>query len=849
MRVALFASLALAAPSSRALADIDLEQAETLFRTGKYDECARAAAEEIRGGGWNERWYVLKIESELARGKYAEALATLEAGIRRYPSSVPIRWRGVDVYRYNGKDDDAIVELETIERLILSAPQRFATPQGRLTLGRFFLKRGADARKVLDQFYDVAVKQAPEAVDAYLATAELALVKQDYALAAQTLAKAPKSALDDPRYSYLLALAFVEDNRKKALESLQTALKLNPSHADSLLFEADHLIDSERYAEATDVLKRVFAVNPSEPRAWAYTAAIAHLRNDPKAEASARKSALEHWATNPEVDHILGRKLSQKYRFAEGSEAQKRALAFDRNYLPANIQLCQDLLRLGNESEGWSLAAEIFAKDGYNVVAFNLITLRDRIHDFRTLQGDGFLVRMDAREAELYGPRVLALLSRAKKTLGETYGVKIEEPVIVEIFPAKKEFAVRTFGLPGADGFLGVCFGRVVTANSPASQGEHPSNWEAVLWHEYCHVVTLSKTHNKMPRWLSEGISVYEEGRADPSWKEATNPKYRAMLLGDELTPLSKLSSAFLAPKSALHLQFAYHESALAVEFLVKTAGMPALKALLDDLGAGISINEALPKQTKMTLDVLDREFTRFARERAQSIGKDLTWEDPEDLPPDADSQTIKTWLEAHPRNFHGRRRLAATLLSEGKLKEAKPILEALKSQYPEFVGPENPYVLLAAIYRKTSDSAAERAVLEELAAIDGDASSAYLRLMEIYAQARDDKNLAKNARRLLAVNPLIASPHRQLALAAERLGERDEAVSEYRALALLDDTDPAGTHFHLAKLLQQVGKPAEARREVLKALDAAPRFLDAHALLLELTEADKTARPGGAHR
>ena len=102
--------------------------------------------------------------------------------------------------------------------------------------------------------------------------------------------------------------------------------------------------------------------------------------------------------------------------------------------------------------------------------------------------------------------------------------MKVEEPVIVEIFPAKKEFAVRTFGLPGADGFLGVCFGRVVTANSPASQGEHPSNWEAVLWHEYCHVVTLNKTHNKMPRWLSEGISVYEEGRARPLLGRAHEP-------------------------------------------------------------------------------------------------------------------------------------------------------------------------------------------------------------------------------------------------------------------------------------------------------------------------------------
>ena len=119
--------------------------------------------------------------------------------------------------------------------------------------------------------------------------------------------------------------------------------------------------------------------------------------------------------TNPEVDHLIGRKLSQKYRFAEGAAYQKQALAIDPDYLPAKVQLCQDLLRLGDEDEGWKLADEIFARDGYNVVAYNLVTLRDRLAGFRTLQDDGFLVRMDPREADLYGQRVLALLRRAQE--------------------------------------------------------------------------------------------------------------------------------------------------------------------------------------------------------------------------------------------------------------------------------------------------------------------------------------------------------------------------------------------------------------------------------------------------
>ncbi len=153
----------------------------------------------------------------------------------------------------------------------------------------------------------------------------------------------------------------------------------------------------------------------SKPRAWAYRAVLAHLRGDKEGEASARRSALAQWPSNPEVDHLIGRKLSQKYRFAEGAALQKQALALDPDYLPAKVQLCQDLLRLGDETEGWKLAAEIFSKDGYNVVAYNLVTLRDRLAGFRTLEGDGFVVRMDKREADLYGPRVLALLSRAQE--------------------------------------------------------------------------------------------------------------------------------------------------------------------------------------------------------------------------------------------------------------------------------------------------------------------------------------------------------------------------------------------------------------------------------------------------
>src|SRR5205823_13616677 len=91
-----------------------------------------------------------------------------------------------------------------------------------------------------------------------------------------------------------------------------------------------------------------------------------------------------------------------------------------------------------------------------------------------------------------------------------------------------------------------------------------------------------------------EGISVYEERQQQGNWGEHMTPRYRAMILGADLTPVSQLSGAFLRPKTSAHLQFAYYESSLVVEWLVQKWGVEKLRALLADLARGVAINDAL---------------------------------------------------------------------------------------------------------------------------------------------------------------------------------------------------------------------------------------------------------------
>jgi tetratricopeptide (TPR) repeat protein len=109
---------------------------------------------------------------------------------------------------------------------------------------------------------------------------------------------------------------------------------------------------------------------------------------------------------------------------------------------------------------------------------------------------------------------------------------------------------------------------------------------------------------------------------------------------------------------------------------------------------------------------------------------------------------------------------------------------------------------------------------------------------MELGEGAGDWRAVEENANRYLAVNPLVPPPHAYLGRASEALDQPERAAEAYRVLLMLDPPDPAEAHFRLARVLHRTGDPA-AKRQVLMALEEAPRFRDAHELLLELHEAD----------
>jgi cytochrome c-type biogenesis protein CcmH/NrfG len=117
---------------------------------------------------------------------------------------------------------------------------------------------------------------------------------------------------------------------------------------------------------------------------------------------------------------------------------------------------------------------------------------------------------------------------------------------------------------------------------------------------------------------------------------------------------------------------------------------------------------------------------------------------------------------------------------------------------------------------------------------------------MELAEAVQDWKAVTQNAERFLAVNPLMPQPYRFLGRASEELRDTSQAIGAYQKILLLDPPDPAAVHFRLATLLHNRNDPA-AKRHALQALEEAPRFRDAHHLLLELASVEAKGTNSGA--
>jgi len=808
--------------------NISWEDAQLLFSQGDYESLLPKLEVQTQENPWNDTWWYLQGKTLMTLGRYEHAYETISEGLSRRTYSLSLRLLAIEAAHFNNRPEEVIEHKQTLNSYFSMWARRVSSPDALIELGDVALELGVEPRIVLENFYKRAKEMDDAPLSAFLATGNLALQKNDYKMASENFQGGLEIAPDNPELWSGLAASFKNGDRSQLVQFSQSALGLNKTHVPSLLLMAEHLIDAEAYDDANEFLNSALLVNPIQPEALALLAVIAYLENDSLSAEMYRDTALSSWRTNPNVDHLIGRKLSQKYWFAEGADSQRRALGFDPDFAPAQLQLAQDLLRLGakTEKEGWALANQAHDHDPYNVEAFNLVTLSDKLDGFVVLESENFFLKMGEQEAPIYGDRALDLLERAYETLSARYGIELDEKTTVEIYPNPGDFGVRTFGMPGNPGYLGVCFGPVVTVNSPATR---QANWESVLWHEFCHTITLKMTRNRMPRWLSEGISVYEELEENPSWGRSMTIDYRERILDRETQPISEMSAAFLQANDGEDVQFAYFQSYLVVKFLFESYGTEAMQKVLRALGDGINANDALNKHVA-PIKFLDKAFSTWSRDEATKLGGEYELSTPETMLEKALS-AINT-----DNCYQAALEEAGESIEKEDWESAREQLETIIEGAGYIPGEGNAHGSLAYVYQQLDELEKEKATWKIIARKDAHNLDAVTRLLTIAFEAKDWPELKHWSDAWLAINPLAETPWRGLLQADEELGNSVEAIRAGSILVKLDPPDIASVHYRVAKQMAP-SDSTSARRQVLMALEEAPRYREAYKLLHTLNQ------------
>jgi cellulose synthase operon protein C len=611
-----------------------------------------------------------------------------------------------------------------------------------------------------------------------------------------------------PAHNILAELAIEEENLPAAISEIDAALAINPANLETLSLQAVYhyiLDDSSGFAK---IEKRILEINPQYGRFY----------------------------------FTLAENLVSRRKYQEAVNFNRKAVALDPELWAAHASLGMNLTRIGDLEEGRKAIQKAFVGDPFNVWAFNSLDLFDQMDTFAMGRSKHFSFRT-AREDELVlSGYAAALAEEAYSKLVQRYGFEPSGPVQIEIFPDHGGFAVRTLGLPGLAGALGVCFGKVIAIDSPRARKAGTFNWGSTLWHEFAHVISLQMTNYNIPRWFSEGLSVYEEHKARPGWGDNLNASFVKAYKEGKLLKASELNAGFMRPKNPEQISLSYYQADLVCEWIEEKFGFEKIRQALLLFAENKSNEDAFRLTLGLSLAQMDAEYAHFIDSRVKNIAAHLTFMRPDavavgEAPRRPDRDNLSRLLKSNPDDFFANLQMGAFLKSEGAVAEAEVYLKKAQKLFPQYVESGNPYQLLGQIYQ---ESKREDEALAEFIAWsnqDGGAYEPLIRAAEIYRNRKDWNSVVKMLRLSVYINPYEPDIQKKLGDGAMESQQWETAISSYRVLLALNPSDPAEAHYNLARALLASGSRQEAKRETIRALEIAPSFSQGLQLLLKLSE------------
>lgn len=421
----------------------------------------------------------------------------------------------------------------------------------------------------------------------------------------------------------------------------------------------------------------------------------------------------------------------------------------------------------------------------------------------------GMLLRLHKDEASVIDSYVTDLVTDSVRAFTERYQFELKEDVVVELYPEHDDFAVRTLGLPGI-GLLGVAFGYLVAMDSPSGSREGEFHWGTTLWHEIAHIFTLEATGNLVPRWFSEGVSVFEEWSTGPLPGRHIPVRVLEAMADDRFLPVAELDGGFMRPTYEGQVIVSYTQAGLICQYIAREWGQQGLVDMLTGFAEGLGTVAAIRQGLGVAPEDLDSGFRDFLEAEFRAV-----------------LDGLDEWRE--------RTRATYEALDAGDFEAVLERAEAAIAAYPDYVDANDAYIPMALALDELDRRPEAMDTLETYWRLGGYSPRALRRLGTwLHEAGRPDDAIAVYDD-LIMVTPLDAEVHATLGDWMLAEGMAEGALREYRALMAMQPHDLAGTHFRLARAHLELEDQAGTREHLLYALEIAPHYREAQQLLLEI--------------
>lgn len=706
--------------------------------------------------------------------------------------------------------------------------------------GRAYVLQGVgnvNAVKAALAAFDRATALDSSYLESQRRTAALFLDKYDAPEARALYSGVLRRAPDDAEA--LLGLARVEEFESKGnpLETARKSANANPRFASARAFIARLHLDAEAFDSARVTARSAVALDSALLDAWSVLGAVAWLTGDSASYREAQAVARRLQPGGAEFDVFLAEAAVRQRRYAEAVRLAGEAVRRDSLSVAALGVLGTNQLRLGDFAAGRAALERAFALDPYNVWHKNTLDLLDKMRGFRTVERGRFRITAPEKEAELLVLYIAPLLERAYDSLALRYDYRPPTPIHLEFYDVQADFSVRTVGLNGL-GALGVSFGTLLALDAPNVQAKGNYNWGSTAWHELAHTFTLGASAHRVPRWLSEGLSVLEERRANPGWGARGSLGWLMAYAGGRIRPLSQLNDGFMRPRAPDEVGNSYYQASLFAEWVESTRGVAALRGMLSGYRDGQDTPTVFQRVLGLSLAEADTQFDRWVQTRYASAiaavgGMQAAGNARGNRPSPADSSG-GAGSATGGGSFVRIMREAVTLMN-ARPDSARALFERARGMMPAYAGDDGPSWFLSQLALQRGDTTAVLTYLPEVTGRDETAYDANVLEARVRGRRGDLTGAMAAWERALWIWPYEAADRRELAQLAAQAGDHARAVRERRAVLALRPTDVLQARYDLAKALADGGDIAGARRELLSVLEEAPSFEQAQALLLEL--------------